>query len=303
MRDIHALEAAARQCEGLKAFRAWMEAADATLVSTALKTKTRADDADPPELKEFKATHRAAKRNWQLPNDFPNPAVIEAYAAPKYVVVSFFFFLFFVVCVVACAADIQQQTNTCLYVYVHPCFLKLQHHDPTSRVDSNKDRFEFGRPDLELLRGFCQHRFGWEFARTDQLLTPVLEAYDRRESQLRIENFLSFRERFAKIRSKRLAKALKGITGGLDPEMEVAALAAADAGGGEVDTGKAATQTRASRKGTHKAPAGKARKRGAGDDAPAAKKRPRVRRAEAAAPVEGEYAADGRFVVDEEDGE
>lgn len=84
LRDIRALEAAARQCEGLKAFRNWIEAPDVALVRSALKTSTAAVDNDPPELKEFKATHRAAKRNWQLPSDFPNPAVIEAYAAPKY---------------------------------------------------------------------------------------------------------------------------------------------------------------------------------------------------------------------------
>ena len=53
----------------------------------------------------------------------------------------------------------------------------------------------------------------WSFSPTAQTLPQVLEAYDRRQTQLRIENFLSFRERFAKIRSKRLAKALKGITG------------------------------------------------------------------------------------------
>jgi DNA excision repair protein ERCC-5 len=38
----------------------------------------------------------------------------------------------------------------------------------------------------------------------DELLLPVLAAYDERQTQLRIDQFLSFNQRFAKIKSKRL---------------------------------------------------------------------------------------------------
>lgn len=29
------------------------------------------------------------------------------------------------------------------------------------KVDENKSKFEFGRPDAALLEVFCQERFGW----------------------------------------------------------------------------------------------------------------------------------------------
>ncbi len=146
-RGFSALDAAIHQCKGLMAFRDWMQSPDEQLVRTvrnkrgggaaaasATTTTAAAETAaeqqqqqgkeeDPPVLREFKVAHRGAKRNWQLPSDFPNAAVVEAYAAPK--------------------------------------------------VDMNKDRFTFGRPDLQLLRVFCQQRFGWDAGRTDQLLVPV----------------------------------------------------------------------------------------------------------------------------------
>lgn len=42
---------------------------------------------------------------------------------------------------------------------------------------------------------------------------PVLKEYDNRQAQLRMEQFLSFSTRFAKIRSKRLQTAVANITG------------------------------------------------------------------------------------------
>lgn len=47
-------------------------------------------------------------------------------------------------------------------------------------------------------------RFGWAVPKVDELLVPVLRAYDTRQTQLRIDQFLSFNQRFAKIKSKRL---------------------------------------------------------------------------------------------------
>ena len=43
-------------------------------------------------------------------------------------------------------------------------------------------------------------RFGWARDKVDQLLLPVLRAYDERQTQLTMDQFLSFNERFAKIR-------------------------------------------------------------------------------------------------------
>jgi DNA excision repair protein ERCC-5 len=50
----------------------------------------------------------------------------------------------------------------------------------------------------------CRDRFGWPSDKVDELLVPVLQAYDRKQTQLRIDQFLSFSQRFAKIKSKRM---------------------------------------------------------------------------------------------------
>ncbi|XP_044362492.1 DNA repair protein UVH3 isoform X2 [Triticum aestivum] len=81
------------------------------------------------------------------------------------------------------------------------------------QVDDSTERFSWGRPDLSLLRKLCWERFGWNKEKADELLLPVLKEYNKHETQLRMEAFYSFNERFAKIRSKRIQKAIKGITG------------------------------------------------------------------------------------------
>ena len=110
-----------------------------------------------------------------------------------------------------------------------------------ARVDDSKERFTHGRPDGQLLQTFCREKFGWAPDKVDQILEPVLkvgclqgssvqptlhlvsevhccpspantQAYDAREAQTTMDSFLSFSQRFAKIRSKRLAKAVTGIS-------------------------------------------------------------------------------------------
>lgn len=81
------------------------------------------------------------------------------------------------------------------------------------KVDNSKEKFTFARPDLDLLRHFCAQKFGWEQIRTDELLMPVLKAYDERQTQQTLDNFIAHRSKFAKIRSKRLREAVAGITG------------------------------------------------------------------------------------------
>ncbi|WVZ55906.1 hypothetical protein U9M48_006507 [Paspalum notatum var. saurae] len=81
------------------------------------------------------------------------------------------------------------------------------------QVDNSMEPFSWGRPDLGLLRTLCWERFGWGKEKADELLLPVLREYNKHETQLRMEAFYSFNERFAKIRSKRIKKAIKGITG------------------------------------------------------------------------------------------
>jgi hypothetical protein len=69
----------------------------------------------------------------------------------------------------------------------------------------------------------CRDNFGWEVTKAEDLLKPVLTAYADRSTQLRIDQFLTHKQRFAKIRSKRLQDAVTAIvaaTGGdVNPEL------------------------------------------------------------------------------------
>lgn len=46
-----------------------------------------------------------------------------------------------------------------------------------------------------------------------RLLGFLLQAYDDNQKQMTLDSFLSFNQRFAKIKSRRLQKAVAGITG------------------------------------------------------------------------------------------
>ncbi|CAN1153497.1 DNA repair protein UVH3 [Linum perenne] len=81
------------------------------------------------------------------------------------------------------------------------------------QVDKSAEPFIWGKPDHHLLQRLCWERFGWNIKKSDDLLLPVLKEYNKRETQLRLEAFYTFNERFAKIRSKRIKKAVKGIAG------------------------------------------------------------------------------------------
>ncbi|CAI8612318.1 unnamed protein product [Vicia faba] len=80
-------------------------------------------------------------------------------------------------------------------------------------VDKSTEPFAWGKPDQLVLRKMCWEKFGWSSQKADELLLPVLKQYNKHATQLRLEAFYSFNEKFAKIRSKRINKALKGITG------------------------------------------------------------------------------------------
>jgi hypothetical protein len=73
----------------------------------------------------------------------------------------------------------------------------------------------------------CRDAFGWDGSKADDVLKPVLASYGERTTQLRIDQFLAHKQRFAKIRSKRLQQAVTAIvasTGGdVNPELFYAA--------------------------------------------------------------------------------
>eukprot|EP00775_Hariotina_reticulata_P011343 gene11343-11492_t len=91
------------------------------------------------------------------------------------------------------------------------------------QVDRNPARFNFGKPDSILLQEFCRERFGWNDTKIDELLLPVLRSYGQRSSQMRIDQYLTHKQRFAKIKSKRLQQAVAKITGvDVNPELFLA---------------------------------------------------------------------------------
>eukprot|EP00887_Chlorella_sp_A99_P002071 scaffold21.g2071.t1 len=87
------------------------------------------------------------------------------------------------------------------------------------RVDTSRDKFTFGRPDAEELRVFCEKRLGMSAQQAEQAVAPVVEAFERREAQQTLDQYLAFSQRFAKIKSKRLQKAVAGIAGGARQEV------------------------------------------------------------------------------------
>ncbi|KAI5072426.1 hypothetical protein GOP47_0012532 [Adiantum capillus-veneris] len=180
--------------EGLQKFKEWLDAPDFTLLGkigqkkqTRKKKVDRENEAEDTQADEepsdtaqggstynlqqqgFMNRHRAVSKNWNVPESFPNPMVINAYRSPQ--------------------------------------------------VDKSSEAFMWGRPDLEALRRLCLERFGWNKSKSDELLVPVLKEHDRHETQLRLEAFYSFNQRFAKIRSKRIQKAVSRGTGRLSSEL------------------------------------------------------------------------------------
>jgi DNA excision repair protein ERCC-5 len=69
------------------------------------------------------------------------------------------------------------------------------------------------------LRLTHRERFGWDAAKIEDLLRPVLASYGERSTQLRIDQFLSHKQRFAKIRSKRLQHAVTAMVASTGAEV------------------------------------------------------------------------------------
>ncbi|XP_057437283.1 DNA repair protein UVH3 isoform X2 [Lotus japonicus] len=199
--------------DGLLKFRQWVESPDPTILGklgTKSGSNTRKkgskveekiniesasdqnisqvqEQKEPPDhmpeiMQTFMDKHRNISKNWHIPPSFPSETVISAYCSPQ--------------------------------------------------VDKSTEPFTWGKPDhlvlrksslpqllIVLARGvvtfrrLCWEKFGWTSQKADELLLPVLKEYNKHETQLRLEAFYSFNERFAKIRSKRIKKAVKGITG------------------------------------------------------------------------------------------
>ncbi|XP_067842805.1 DNA excision repair protein ERCC-5 [Heptranchias perlo] len=76
-------------------------------------------------------------------------------------------------------------------------------------VDESKGSLSWGRPDLDVIREFCENRFGWTRKKTDEVLLPVMKQLNIHQSQLRIDSFFRMEQHEKQaIKSQRLRRAV-----------------------------------------------------------------------------------------------
>ena len=147
---------------GLQGFakwcRSWKEDGSFSSGKLAVLDERASTTAAATHLREFKRKHHNVRRNWVLPDDFPNHEVELAYLRP----------------------EVDPDTTPC----------------------------NWGRPDLQGLRDFCADKFGWDQAKSDELLLPAVQAFEATSSQARIPNYFLYDRKFARICSHRLAAAV-----------------------------------------------------------------------------------------------
>lgn len=90
----------------------------------------------------------------------------------------------------------------------------------TPSVDKSEEKFEWGKPDLDMLRLFCIKTFHWSRDSSDKILVPMMKSWAKRDAQRRIDSFFEATHavggRVAKFRSARLGAAVANLTN--DPE-------------------------------------------------------------------------------------
>ncbi|XP_051918412.1 DNA excision repair protein ERCC-5 homolog [Hippocampus zosterae] len=76
-------------------------------------------------------------------------------------------------------------------------------------VDESDASFSWGRPQLEMIKEFCQSRFGWPSRKTTETLQPVIKQLNTQQTQTRIDAFFRMEQQEKQaIRSQRLRRAI-----------------------------------------------------------------------------------------------
>ena len=100
-------------------------------------------------------------------------------------------------------------------------------------VDKSRARFEWGRPNTAELRHLCRDTLGLLQPDLEKVLDRIVTEHDTAETQRTMNSFFmpqQAEQQFAKMRSKRLLKAVGGLTGReVDPELVLGDLEAAPA--------------------------------------------------------------------------
>lgn len=85
-------------------------------------------------------------------------------------------------------------------------------------VDESKERFEWSRPDLDLLRDFALRKLSWSSDKVDDLVCPVLKRLSDTETQSKLSKFFNLSglpssiNTCADFHSKRLKSAITKLT-------------------------------------------------------------------------------------------
>ncbi|XP_065078121.1 DNA excision repair protein ERCC-5 homolog [Ochlerotatus camptorhynchus] len=88
-------------------------------------------------------------------------------------------------------------------------------------VDSNKEPFTWGYPDVESLRDFTKQKFGWPQSKFNDVIMPVIKRLDERKSQASIKNYFKVQSAVANNQlkvSKRVQQAVDVMAGKVTEE-------------------------------------------------------------------------------------
>jgi 5'-3' exonuclease len=92
------------------------------------------------------------------------------------------------------------------------------YHNPVVHQQTHK--FQFGRPDLDLLRKYAFDKLGWSKERSDKELLPMFQRLKETQTQMRLHNFFSvIKKQEVPSGSNRLNKAVKKMNNEMSPEV------------------------------------------------------------------------------------
>ncbi|XP_068203412.1 DNA excision repair protein ERCC-5 homolog [Palaemon carinicauda] len=93
-------------------------------------------------------------------------------------------------------------------------------------VDESKERFSWAVPNVDALRLFTMEKFGWNRAKADEILLPVMKKLGIKTTQMRIDSFFTNIKlvKDEKVHSKRMQDAIAKAKGEEPPSAKEAAL-------------------------------------------------------------------------------
>lgn len=91
-------------------------------------------------------------------------------------------------------------------------------------VDENREKFSWGRPEVESIREYAKKTFGWTNKRTDEIVLPIMKRLDEKTTQKTIQNYFKITGVTSRTDlkvSKRVRTALEQMSADPDAPMPV----------------------------------------------------------------------------------